>query len=202
MNNNNLVILTNFNNNLMKYRNETSPIKKSDFPTSGHYKEWSRISERILNAGYTMRIAAREGSEPSESEKYYFDLAFEVLVRRYFGAQSIILGDLETLKREILSHVCDVKKDRETPEEGRIPIIKGERAFRKALEILLADRIVGKKYRTLEESLRLKEERAARRKAKREAAKAAKKAAAEAEAKAREEAEIVNVEILTLPNKI
>ena len=206
MKNNNLVILTNFNNNLLKYRNERSPIKKADFLTPDHYKQWNVIVERILHTGYTLRIATREGSKPTKNEIYQFDLAFEILINTYFQTQSLILGDLETLKREILSHVYDVKKDRETPEEGRIPIIKGERAFKKDLEILLSDRIVGKKYRTLEESLRLKAERAARRKAKREAAKAAKKAAAEAAAKAREEevtfkGEVINVEILPLPNK-
>jgi hypothetical protein len=202
--NNNLVILTSFNNSLLKYRTETSPIKKADFPTPDHYQQWVRISERILHAGYSLRIATREGKEASKSEIYQFNLAVEILINTYFQTQSLILGDLETLKLEILSHVCDIKKDREAPEEGKIPEIKGERAFRKALEILLADRITGKKYRTLEEQLKLKAERAARRKAKREAARAAKKAAAEAaraEAEATEtfKGEVIDV-VLALPN--
>lgn len=199
MNKNNLVILTSFNNNLLKYRTETSPIKKADFPTPDHYQAWNVIAERILNAGYSLRIATREGSEPTESEIYQFNLAVEILINTYFKTQALILGDLETLKKEILSMVVNIKKDKEAPEEGKIPEIKGLRAFKKDLEILLADRIVGKKYRTLEEQLKLKAERAARRKAKREAAKAAKKAAAEAAATETFKGEVIDV-VLALPN--
>ena len=207
MNKNNLVILTSFNNNLLKYRTETSPIKKADFPTSDHYKQWNIISERILHAGYSLRIATREGKEASKSQIYQFDLAVEILINTYFQTQALVLGDLETLKKEILSMVVNIKKDKEAPEEGKIPEIKGLRAFKKDLEILLADRIVGKKYRTLEEHLKLKEERAARRRAKRAAARAAKKAAAEA-ARAEAEAEtvtykgeVIDVKIPALPFK-
>jgi hypothetical protein len=205
MNKNNLVILTSFNNSLLKYRTEASPIKKADFPTSDHYKQWNVIAERILHAGYSLRIATREGKEASKSQIYQFDIAFDILVNTYFQTQSIILGDLETLKKEILSLVINIKKDKEVPEEGKIPEIKGLRAFKKDLEILLADRLVGKKYRTLEESLKLKEERAARRKAKREAAKAAKKAAAEAAQNSEVietfKGEVIDVKIPALPLK-
>ena len=208
MNNNNTLITFNgFINALLANRTNSRAMKASTFKTKEHFQLWKATCNRLLKAAYDVRIAKRQGIDAiPESTLYAFDIAFDCLTNYFKRGNIQQLRNLDMLKDEILALSVVILKDKEEVQEGKLPQIKGEITFRKDIEILLADRVLGKEYRSADEQLRLKAERAARRKAKREAAKAAKKAAAEAaqnsEVVETFKGEIVDVvEVLALPNK-